>query len=260
MEWQTEAIDTDAHPLSQSAATLVKEPEAVEPPETAESTESAEAPADGLEVLTEALAATTDLSPTKAATLRAILKNVRESIDNALKLLDDAAPAMPTASTTESPAFSPVFRMPDERDAEERSAQPADASDERVVEGVFDGMGMVGGDGKSYSIPPNYASKSKLVEGDMLKLTIGGRGNFIYKQIGPIERQRLIGTLAYDQETGQYLIVAGGRSWKVLKASITYYKAEAGDEAVILAPKNAPSKWAAVENIIRKTQNGSQTI
>jgi hypothetical protein len=113
---------------------------------------------------------------------------------------------------------------------------------------------MVGGDGKCYSIPPNYASKSKLVEGDMLKLTIGGRGNFIYKQIGPIERQRLIGTLAYDQESGQYLIVAGGRSWKVLKASITYFKAEAGDEAVILAPKNAPSKWAAVENIIRKTQ------
>ena len=64
---------------------------------------------------------------------------------------------------------------------------------------------------------------------------------------------------AKDQETGQYLVVAGGRSWKVLKASITYFKADAGDEAVILAPKNAPSKWAAVENVIKKILNASST-
>jgi len=240
MEWQTEAIDTDARPLAPTAAELVKEPETAEP-------------ADGLDILSAALARTTDLPPAKSATLRAILKNVRESIDNALKLLDDAAPAEAAA---EAPAFSTAPRLQFAPAHEDRAV--TDAADERVVEGVFDGQGMVGGDGKVYSIPPNYASKSKLVEGDMLKLTIGARGNFIYKQIGPIERQRLIGTLAYDQETGQYLIVAGGRSWKVLKASITYYKAEAGDEAVILAPKNAPSKWAAVENIIRKQPNGSQ--
>jgi hypothetical protein len=218
MEWQTEAIDTDAHPLPHTAAELVKEVEKAE------------------------------LPPAKAATLRAILKHVRESVDNALKLLDDEPLALPA---DDAPAFSVAPRLSFAPPAESPVA-PAAGLDERVVEGVFDGQAMVGGDGKSYSIPPNYASKSKLVEGDMLKLTIGARGNFIYKQIGPIERQRLIGTLASDQETGQYLVVAGGRSWKVLKASITYYKADAGDEAVILAPKNAPSKWAAVENIIRK--------
>lgn len=242
MEWQTEAIDVDAHPLSPTAATLVKEPE--EPEAT-----------DGLDNLNGALERAIDLPPTKAATIRAILKNVRESVDNALKLLADDSTAMPLS--LEAQAFASEH-VKISQVAVELTATPDGSSDDRVVEGVFDGQGMVGGDGKCYTIPPNYASKSKLVEGDMLKLTIGGRGNFIYKQIGPIERQRLIGTLAYDQESGQYLIVAGGRSWKVLKASITYYKAEAGDEAVILAPKNAPSKWAAVENIIRKTHNGSQ--
>ena len=35
----------------------------------------------------------------------------------------------------------------------------------RVIEGVFDGQMMLGPDGKSYPIPANYASKSKLVEG-----------------------------------------------------------------------------------------------
>jgi hypothetical protein len=122
---------------------------------------------------------------------------------------------------------------------------------DRVVEGVFDGDGMVGGDGKAYSVPANYASKSKLVEGDILKLTIGSRGNFIYKQIGPIDRQRLVGTVALDQETGQFMVLSGGRSWKVLRASITYFHGEVADEAVILVPKNAPSRWAAVENVIK---------
>ena len=51
----------------------------------------------------------------------------------------------------------------------------------KVVEGIFDGQKMAGPDGKEYPIPANYASKSKLVEGDILKLTIADDGSFIYK-------------------------------------------------------------------------------
>lgn len=232
MEWLTEEIDHEAQSSGSEAVATKDMP-------------------DRLDALVDAVVRA-DMAPSKAATLRSILKNVRDSIDNALKLLEESGPETrrvqpglvqetQTWNVTAIPLVPP-------------SQNPADtfSSGERVVEGVFDGQEMVGDDGKGYAVPPNYASKSKLVEGDMLKLTIGGRGNFIYKQIGPIERQRLIGTLAFDQETSQYLVVAGGRSWKVIKASVTYYKAEAGDEAVILVPKNAPSKWAAVENIIRK--------
>jgi len=57
--------------------------------------------------------------------------------------------------------------------------------------------------------------------------------------------------VTYDQEMSQHLILSGGRSWKVLRASITYFHGEVADEAVILVPKNAPSKWAAVENVIK---------
>src|SRR3989339_648447 len=124
--------------------------------------------------------------------------------------------------------------------------------DGRVVEGVFDGRGMVGSDGKCYLVPPNYASKSKLVEGDMLKLTITPKGSFIYKQIGPIDRSRLIGSLGYDQTTGEFYATSDNRRWNVIKASVTYFKGEPGDEVVLLVPKNAPSRWAAVENIIRR--------
>ena len=37
----------------------------------------------------------------------------------------------------------------------------------KVIEGVFDGQKMIGPDGKEYPVPANYASKSKLVEGDI---------------------------------------------------------------------------------------------
>src|SRR5665213_1682775 len=53
----------------------------------------------------------------------------------------------------------------------------------KVIEGVFDGQNMVGSDAKTYPVPANYASKSKLVQGDILKLTIADDGAFMYKQI-----------------------------------------------------------------------------
>ncbi len=124
-------------------------------------------------------------------------------------------------------------------------------ADGKIVEGVFDGQNMAGPDGKMYSVPANYASKSKLVEGDRLKLTITGDGSFIYKQIGPAERQRLIGILAKDESTNDYRVMAGDRTYRVLLASVTYFKGDSGDEVVILVPKDAISRWAAVENIIK---------
>src|ERR1700758_1555907 len=65
----------------------------------------------------------------------------------------------------------------------------------KVIEGVFDGQNMIGPDKKQYPVPANYASKSKLIEGDVLKLTIAEDGSFIYKQIGQIPRKQVIGTL-----------------------------------------------------------------
>lgn len=121
----------------------------------------------------------------------------------------------------------------------------------KVIEGVFDGEGMIGPDGKQYSMPANYASKSKLVEGDLLKLTITPKGTFLYKQTKPVERKRVVGTLEKTEE-GSFLVKAEDKKWKTLTASITYYKGDAGDEVVILVPKNSDSSWGAVENIIKK--------
>lgn len=122
----------------------------------------------------------------------------------------------------------------------------------RVIEGVFDGQGMIGPDGKHYTVPANYASKSKLVEGDMLKLTIQPDGSFVFKQIGPVERERLVGVLAFDDQNNQFYGVVNGQSYLLLTASVTYFKGEVGDEVILLVPQGAKSKWAAVENIVKQ--------
>lgn len=120
-----------------------------------------------------------------------------------------------------------------------------------VVEGTFDGQIMLGTDGKQYPVPANYASKSKLVEGDMLKLTITPDGSFVYKQIGPIERRHLIGMVTQD-ERGNFHIFAEGRPYKVLLASITYFRVQPGDEVAIVVPRDLDSSWAAIENVLQK--------
>ena len=120
-----------------------------------------------------------------------------------------------------------------------------------VIEGTFDGQIMVGTDGKQYPVPANYASKSKLVEGDMLKLTITNEGMFLYKQIGPIERRNALGIMTQD-ENGNYYVLANGKPYRVLLASVTYFKALPGDEVAIVLPAGIDSNWAAIENVIER--------
>jgi len=116
----------------------------------------------------------------------------------------------------------------------------------KVIEGVFDGQIMIGPDGKNYPVPANYASKSKLVEGDILKLTIADDGGFIYKQIGPTARKQVIGTLV--SRDGQYFVEASGKEYKILLASVTYFKIAVGDQVTIIIPEDNPdATWATVE-------------
>jgi|WetSurMetagenome_2_1015567.scaffolds.fasta_scaffold00517_8 hypothetical protein len=132
----------------------------------------------------------------------------------------------------------------------EENLSAEDESGGRIIEGVFNGENMIGPDGHEYAVPANYASKSKLVEGDMLKLTITGNGIFRYKQTKPVERKRVIGKLEKDSN-GNYQVSAEHKKFRVITASITYYKGVSGDKVVILVPVAGDSGWAAVENVIK---------
>jgi hypothetical protein len=122
--------------------------------------------------------------------------------------------------------------------------EPADG--ETVVEGVFDGQNMIGHNSKIYPVQANYASKSHLVEGDVLKLTIVDGGRFLFKQIGPTPRKQLIATIT--QRDGSYFAQAESKEYKILLASVTHFKLSVGDQATIVVPEEKPdAEWAAVE-------------
>jgi hypothetical protein len=177
-------------------------------------------------------------APDRHELLRRILRQLQENAKTALELLDNesGAPRLAELITTAE------SRLP--------------TGGGRTLEGVFDGQRMVSDDGQTHSVPQNYASKSKLVAGDRLKLIITSSGNFIFKQIGPVERERVVGVLALDPATRQYVVSAGEKQWKVLTASVTYFHGEPGDEAVILTPKDHTAAWAAVENVVKKPVSG----
>ncbi len=118
--------------------------------------------------------------------------------------------------------------------------------DGKIIEGVFDGQIMIGPDGKNYPVPANYASKSKLVEGDLMKLTITPDGRFLYKQIGPVERKTVIGTLTHHDD--KYFVEVAGREYEILYASVTYFHLHEGSQVSVVIPaNNDDAQWAAVE-------------
>ncbi len=153
-----------------------------------------------------------------------------------------------TAETSLAGASELLSSLVGDLDTEDSSALK-DLPVGKIIEGAFDGQSMVGPNNKVYPVPANYASKSKLVQGDTLKLTISDDGSFIYKQIGPVERRKLIGTLTLKD--GQYLVEAQGMEYKVLYASVTYFKSQPGDQVTVVVPEDGPSDWAAIEAVIK---------
>lgn len=179
------------------------------------------------------------MAKSKLVLIKKLLANIKENSDKLSDVLSGFI-------SEEDEAMIKISQTAD--DDFESGEDGADGG--KIIEGVFDGENMIGPDGKEYSVPANYASKSKMVEGDILKLTITDKGTFVYKQISPIERARIVGRLEKEGD-GDFYVYNDNRKWRVLTASVTYFKGEPGDEAVILTPKSGESKWAAVENIIR---------
>ncbi|MCF7830680.1 hypothetical protein K9M41_01625 [Candidatus Gracilibacteria bacterium] len=120
--------------------------------------------------------------------------------------------------------------------------------DVKVVEGIFDGENMVAKKGDVYPVPSNYASKSKLIEGDKLKLTIQPNGAFVYKQIELIPRKLVTGKLIMDGS--QYKVLCDDKTYAVLYASVTFFRAKVGDGIAVTIPEDGESNWAAIENVI----------
>jgi hypothetical protein len=99
--------------------------------------------------------------------------------------------------------------------------------------GKFNGTEMVTDEGKKFKVNENYAAKSKLVYGDVLKL-IEEDGKNIYKQIEKIEKERVEGILT--KKEGEWYLLTDRGSHKVSDAAAEYHKAEINSQAVAYLP------------------------
>ena len=120
----------------------------------------------------------------------------------------------------------------------------------KEIYGTFNGEHLIGEDGKSYPIQANYASKSLMVEGDEVKLTIY-EGKFIYKQIKHVDRIKFIAEVI--EEGGKIMIInEKGRAFGVAPVAISFFKLVPGDEVVAIIPKETSSYWAAIEMVTNR--------
>ncbi|MDO8512249.1 MAG: hypothetical protein Q7S57_03160 [bacterium] len=189
------------------------------------------------------------LEPETIALLRRRLEEAERNIQLCRQLLGGTAPG--SGSDVSLLVFSSSAKM-DAIEVDENFGG-------KIIHGEFDGEHMKGEDGQLYPVPANYASKSKLVEGDKLKLAIEQDGAFVYKQVGPTDRIRVRGVFDINEQ-GQYVVKSEDKEYRLLLASVTFYHIDRGDTVTILLPAEGKAVWGAVENVIKAGSKKSDEI
>jgi len=177
-----------------------------------------------------------------------ILKKLHDALSNAKASFATAEKWLEQYAQKQGLELDPIKAKAKEIDFEDDSSD----EDARVLEGIFDGQNMITSDEQKYPVPANYASKSKLIEGDKLKLTIQPNGAFVYKQIELIPRRLITGQLIL--EGSQYRVLTDSREYNVLYASVTFFRAKVGDMVTVIVPEDGLSGWAAIENVLPQTE------
>lgn len=124
--------------------------------------------------------------------------------------------------------------------------------DSKIIEWVFTWEDMLWSDWNKYPIPVNYASKSKMVQWDKLKLTIEESWKMLYKQISPIERDTKTWLLTKEKE--KFQVIADWKTYDVLTAAVTHFKWEIWDTITIIVPRWREATFAAIDIIVPKEE------
>ena len=122
--------------------------------------------------------------------------------------------------------------------------------DMQVVEWHFDWYFMVWPEQKKYPVHPNYASKTKLVPWDMLKLRILPDGKFIYKLVRPVERRNVWATLSKNEDGKFIAVTDDSKIYFLNQAAVTFFGGKPWDKIYILVNWQEERDSAAIEAII----------
>lgn len=120
----------------------------------------------------------------------------------------------------------------------------------KQVRGTFDGEKMLGDDGRSYAVNANYASKSKIIDGDRLELFIQADGEYRYKQLEIVPRLRFLGRVVVTPTRVMIEDPNTNKLYRVLESTVRYFHLSANSPVAALT--SATATWAAVENVLDK--------
>lgn len=187
----------------------------------------------------------------KIQTVVSLIEIAENNIKNARTILN-----MMLEEQGKKPFDSSIVLSPGKPSVDENEAK-------EVVEGYFDGEYMIGDNGLTYVVPPNYASKTQLVIGDRMKWILTSKRE-IFKLIQPAEREKLEGVFVVEADNYMVLSESLPSPVKILKASATFaiknHGLQVGDLVSILVPKNSTPTWGALISVIRSGSDNSTTI
>lgn len=111
--------------------------------------------------------------------------------------------------------------------------------------GTYQDRAFVADTGEILSVPDNYSSKSLLVEGDRLACYFTEEGPK-FKNFQPIPRIHIEAQLVEENDLvmAERLIygILTGQRYKILDASITFFKVHVGDTVLMAVPKESQFK------------------
>lgn len=173
----------------------------------------------------------------KIIAIKDFIENAEKSVKNAKKLLNEI---LKEANIS----IDDLTNMDTSWLAEYKS------EDSKIIEWVFTWEEMLWADNHTYPVPANYASKSKLVQWDKLKLTIEPSWKMLYKQILPIARETKVWLLVKDN--WKFQVICEWKTYNLLTAAVTHFKWEIWDNLTVLLPAWKDATFAAIEAVIPK--------
>lgn len=171
----------------------------------------------------------------KLASIRDFINSAEKSIKSAKKLLKDLLEENNISNENEL-------------DIDTKGLNSYNSNSSKIIEWVFTWEDMLVSSWDKYPVPANYSSKSKLVQGDKLKLTIEKNWKMIYKQIEPIEREYL--TWLVTKEKEKYQVISEWKTYNLLTAAVTHFKVNIWDKINVIVPKWKNATFAAIETIL----------
>lgn len=100
-------------------------------------------------------------------------------------------------------------------------------------------------------MPVNYASKSKIVFGDTLKM-VEDQDKKLFKQIERVKRLNKVGILS--KKEGQMVVVTGDGTYKILQVAVEFYGLTEGGQVQILIPEeNVHAPFAAIDKNLEES-------